>query len=216
LVRRFHINIKRWVSRPEECTLLGFCFERGAKGWEIRIAPKSLKRIKEKIRGKTKRNDPSGAEDKIKKLETVISGWVNYFKIAVAKAKNAMKGLDEFTRTRVRIVIWKQWKHPKTRVANLKKLGIKGHRAYEWGKSRKGACRIAHSQVLHYALNNDWFTKQRYTGFAKQYYWKTEHQTKVILINRRIPDRYVRWCERTGSQLIATFLLDTSDGLSPS
>jgi len=31
---------------------------------------------------------------------------------------------------------------------------------------------------------------------------------ETFLTNRRIPDRYVRWCERTGSQLMATFLLD--------
>jgi hypothetical protein len=32
--------------------------------------------------------------------------------------------------------------------------------------------------------------------------------TQIILTNRRIPDRNVRWCERTGSQTMATFLLD--------
>jgi RNA-directed DNA polymerase len=40
---------KSRVSRPSESTLLGFSFYRSEKGWEIRIAPKSLKRIKEKM-----------------------------------------------------------------------------------------------------------------------------------------------------------------------
>jgi hypothetical protein len=31
---------------------------------------------------------------------------------------------------------------------------------------------------------------------------------EIILTNRRIREPYVRWCERTGSELIATFLLD--------
>jgi len=30
----------------------------------------------------------------------------------------------------------------------------------------------------------------------------------IILTNRPVPDRYAGWCERTGSELIATFLLD--------
>jgi RNA-directed DNA polymerase len=171
---------KSKVSRPEECTLLGFCFERSTKGWEIRIASKSLKRIKEKMRSHTKRNDPSAAKDKIKKMEAVIPGWVNYFKIAVAKAKSDMQRLDEFVRSRLRTGIWKQWKHPATRVENLRKLGIKGPSAYRWGKSRKGPCRIAHSPVLGIALNNEYFTKLRYVGFVRHYYWKTEHQIKLF------------------------------------
>jgi RNA-directed DNA polymerase len=170
---------KSKVSRPEECTLLGFCFELGTRGWEIRIAAKSLKRVKEKMRGLTKRNNPSAAGEKVKKMEAVIKGWVNYFAIAVAKAKSDMKGLDEFVRSRLRAGIWQQWKQPKTRVANLRKLGIKG-RAYEWGNSRKGPSRIAHSPILCYALNNAYFTRLRYIGFANYYYWKTEHQTKLF------------------------------------
>ena len=171
---------KSKVSRPEECTLLGFCFERSAKGWEIRIASKSLKRIKEKMRAHTKRSDPSGAKDKIKKMEAVITGWVNYFKIAAAKAKSDMQRLDEFVRTRLRMGIWKQWKLPKTKISNLQKLGLKGSSAYTYGKSRKGCCRVAHSPILSRTLNNTYFTELRYIGFVKYYYWKTEHQLKLF------------------------------------
>ena len=44
------------------------------------------------------------------------------------------------------------------------------------------------SPVLHHLANGNRFT--------------------IILTNRPIPDRYVGWCERTGSQIMATFLLD--------
>ena len=44
--------------------------------------------------------------------------------------------------------IWKQWKQPKTRKANLQKLGIKAQKAYEWSNSRKGYYKIAHSPIL--------------------------------------------------------------------
>jgi DNA-binding response OmpR family regulator len=63
---------------------------------------------------------------KISVLKTVITGWVNYFKIAVAKSQ--MRMLDEMVRTRLRICQWKQWKVPKARVKRLIKLGVKkGH-----------------------------------------------------------------------------------------
>ena len=107
---------KSRVSRPNESTLLGFSFYRSEKGWEICIGPKSLKKIKEKIKEKTKRNDPSNAKEKVKKMEAMIRGWVNYFRIA--KAKSRMQELDKMVRTRLRTGIWKQWKKPKTKQMN--------------------------------------------------------------------------------------------------
>jgi RNA-directed DNA polymerase len=169
---------KSKVSRPNESTLLGFSFYRSKECWEIRIAPKSLIRIKKKMKEQTKRKDPTPAKEKIKKMEVVIRGWVNYF--AIAKAKRKMQELDELVRTRLRMGIWKQWKRPKRRRMNLQKLGINPGKAYEWSNSRKGHCRVAHSPILCRALNNDYFTRLRYIGFANYYFWKTGHQTKLF------------------------------------
>ena len=171
-------RIKSKVSRPTESTLLGFSFYRSAKRWEIRIAPKSLERIKKKMKEQTQRNDPAPAKEKIKKMEAIIRGWVNYF--SIAKAKSKMQQLDELVRTRLRIGIWKQWKKGRTKRHNLIRLGIKGQKAYEWSNSRKGYCRIAHSPILCRALNNEYFKRLRYIGFANHYYWKTGHQTKLF------------------------------------
>ena len=169
---------KSKVSRPTESTLLGFSFYRSAERWEIRIAPKSLLRIKKKMKEQTKRNSSSTVKEKIKKMEAVIRGWVNYF--AIAKAKSKMDELDKLVRVRLRIGIWKQWKRPWTRKGNLQQLGINQQKAYEWSNSRKGYCRIAHSPILSRALNNEHFTRQGYIGFANYYFWKTEHQTKLF------------------------------------
>jgi RNA-directed DNA polymerase len=169
---------KSKVSPPTESTLLGFSFYRTEKGWEIRIAPKSLKRIKEKMKEQTRRKDPDSLKGKLKKIEAVIRGWVNYF--SIAKAKSRMEQLDKLVRVRMRMAIWKQWKRPWTRIKHLKKLGISQQQAYEWGNSRKGYCRVAHSPIASRALNNEYFTRHGYIGFANYYYWKTEHQTKLF------------------------------------
>jgi RNA-directed DNA polymerase len=169
---------KTKVSRPVQSTLLGFSFFRSAGKWEIRISPKSLKRIKEKIKGKTKRNDPSNATEKIKKMEAMIRGWVNYF--SIARAKTAMQQLDEMVRIRIRIGIWKQWKSSKTKTNNLKKLGVSKWKAYQWGNSSLGYCRIAHSPMLLTTLNNLYFQKIGYIGFYNYFYWKTKHQLKLF------------------------------------
>jgi RNA-directed DNA polymerase len=169
---------KSKVSRPNESTLLGFSFYRSKSGWDIRIAPKSLDRIKTKMKEQTQRKDPSAAKEKIKKMEAIIRGWVNYF--SIAKAKSKMQALDELVRTRLRMGIWKQWKKPKTRNWNLQKLGVSRQKAHEWSNSRKGYCTIAHSHILCVTLNNEYFTRLRYIGFANYYKWKTDYQTKLF------------------------------------
>ena len=169
---------KSKVSRPRGSTLLGFSFYARNEGWQMRIAPESLKSIKQKIREQTKRNHPMVISDRIPKLESVIRGWVNYF--SIAKAKNHLLRLDEMVRIRLRMIIWKQWKKGYARMRHLIKLGIPKGKAYEWSNSRKSYCRIAHSPTLCRALNNAYFTKLKYTGFANYYYWKTEHQKKLF------------------------------------
>jgi len=169
---------KTKISRPNQSTLLGFSFYRNEGEWKIRIASKVLDRIKEKMKRKTKRNDPSNAAEKIKKIESVVRGWVNYF--SIARAKRVMEGLDEMVRVRLRIGIWKQWKSPKTRIENLVKLGVNKHKAYQWGNSSLGYCRIAHSPILSTTLNNKYLQQIGYVGFTNYYYWKTEHQLKLF------------------------------------
>lgn len=169
---------KTQVSKPEQSTLLGFSFFRSKGQWEIRIAPKALKRIKEKIRAKTKRSDPSNAKEKIKKLEAVIEGWVNYFRIA--RAKSAMQKLDELARIRIRIGIWKQWKKPRTRIKNLRKLGASLTNANRWGKSSWGYCCMAHHPALSTTVTNARLLKLGYVGFSNYYYWKTGQQGKLF------------------------------------
>ena len=169
---------KTQVSQAQQSSLLGFSFYRSKGQWEIRIAPKSLKRIKEKIREKTKRNDPSNAGEKLKKLEAIIEGWVNYFRIA--RAKKAMQTLDEMVRHRIRSGIWKQWKYPRTRIRNLRKLGASQRNAERWGNSSWGCYRMGNHPATNTTVTNGRLQKLGYVGFSNYYYWKTEHQTKLF------------------------------------
>jgi RNA-directed DNA polymerase len=169
---------KTKVSEARQSTLLGFSFYRDKDGWGIKIAPKSLERIKEKIRAKTKRNDPSNMGEKIKKLEAIIEGWVNYFRIA--RAKDAMDRLDMMVRSRLRTGLWKQWKRPRTRIRNLKKLGASQRNAERWGNSSWGPYRMAHHPALYTTITNARLQRLGYVGFYNYYYWKTEHQTRLF------------------------------------
>jgi RNA-directed DNA polymerase len=169
---------KSQVSRPDESNLLGFSFFKRNDKWEIKIAQKSLNRIKEKIRAATQRKNPTKTSEKIKKIETIIGGWVTYFRIA--RAKSHMQHLDGMVRHRLRMGIWKQWKTPQNRIKNLRKLGLPPDLLYRSGKSSMSYCRVAYNQILKIGLSNRIFQQAGYVGFYNHYYWKTEHQTKLF------------------------------------
>jgi RNA-directed DNA polymerase len=169
---------KTTISRPSVSQLLGFSFYKDKEGYGIRISKKSLKRIKEKCKRITKSSDPTSQQAKLKKLEAVIRGWVNYFKIA--KAQSNMQRLDEMIRTRLRITTWRRWRLVRTRFNNLIKMGVAKSRAYMWGNSSKGACRIAHSPILCRTLNVAYWRKAGYVGFYNHYNWQTDGQPSLF------------------------------------
>lgn len=158
---------KSKVSRPTESTLLGFSFYKDKGKWAIRIAKKSIERIREKSKAITKRNNGSNTKQKILKMQQLVQGWVNYF--SIANARLAMQNLDALVRSRLRMGLWKEWKTCRTRVVNLLKLNASKQKAYEWGNSSRGYCRVARSPILCTTLNNSYFTKQGYTGFHNTY-----------------------------------------------
>lgn len=169
---------KSKVSRPNQSTLLGFSFYKRGKEWLMRIASKSIERMKDKIRDRLKRKDPKPLEIKLREMRSVIIGWINYF--IIAEAKSIMIKLDELLRTRARIIKWHQWKCPKTRIRNLIKLGIHPNKAYEWGNSSKGACRVAHSPIMTRAINNQYLSKSGLVSYQSYYHARKESQQKLF------------------------------------
>jgi RNA-directed DNA polymerase len=176
-----HLKVNRektQISRPNMSNLLGFSFYKDKSEYQIRIGNKSLERIKTKCKSITKSSNPTTETIKLKQLDKVIRGWVNYF--SIAKAKRKMEELDSMLRTRLRISTWKRWKRIKTKVSNLIKLGVSKSQAYQWGNTSKGACRIAHSPILLITLTVNYWRSKGYIGFYNYYYWQTEKQLKLF------------------------------------
>lgn len=65
--------------------------------------------------------------------------------------------------------IWKGWKKPRTKVENLRKLGIPKWQAYQWGNSRLGYWRIAGSLVLSRSITNERLIQAGYFDLLAQY-----------------------------------------------
>lgn len=158
---------KSAVDRPWRRKFIGFSFY--LKKDEIRIRPheRSIKRLKDKIRKITNRNIGISMETRIGRLNLLIVGWVNYFKIADMKAK--LNEIDRWTRRRLRACIWKQWKKNKTRFKNLKRLGTPEYKAWQFANTRKGYWRISNSPILSKTLNNQYWLNQGLKTLSMQY-----------------------------------------------
>lgn len=66
-------------------------------------------------------------------------------------------------------VYLKQWKKPKTKVANLKKLGMPEWQAYRNGNTRKGYRAIAGSGILHHTITNERLARRGYYDISEAY-----------------------------------------------
>ena len=115
--------IQDWVARaglrlhPEK-THLGDCRQKG-QGFEFLgyrfeagkrfVRKKSLSRLKDSIRAKTRRTRGTSLSRIVADLNPVLRGWFGYFKHAHPKT---FEIVDKFTRRRLRAVLRKQKKRP--------------------------------------------------------------------------------------------------------
>jgi group II intron reverse transcriptase/maturase len=140
---------------------LGYGLYKFKGKWRFRVHPKSIAKLKGKIRAITERSNGWSLDYRRYRLKTLVNGWVNYFKLA--DMRNLLNGIDEWCRRRIRMVYWKQWKRIRTKIRALIKLGVSKQQAYEWANSRKAYWRLAGSWVLSTTLNN---TKLRELGWV--------------------------------------------------
>ena len=146
---------------------LGYSFYFVKDGVEIRIHEKSYERFKTKIREITNRNTGISMEMRLKKLNEVTVGWLNYF--SVAKAKGKIVELEQWIRRRLRACIWKQWKKIRTKYTNLKRLGVSTYKAWEYANTRKGYWRISNSPIVATTLGNKYLEELGYKSITKRY-----------------------------------------------
>ena len=113
---------KSKVTKPTRLKYLGFSFVKMNGKWEARPHKDSINSFKRKLKKLTYRSWSVSMDYRILRLNQVIRGWINYFRIG--KMKQNMIKIDEHLRNRMRIVIWKQWKTSKKRMWGLRKLGV--------------------------------------------------------------------------------------------
>lgn len=156
---------KTEVAHISKVKYLGYTFYRYKGKCRFRVHPKSVVKMRNKIRELTDRNRGISNEEREKKYQEYVRGWVEYFRLA------DMKGLlvktDEWARHRIRAVYWKQWKRVRTRYRILRKLKLEHWQAIKLANSRCGYWRMA--GMLNTVLTNKIIAKLGYTSMLDYY-----------------------------------------------
>jgi RNA-directed DNA polymerase len=145
---------KSAVARPWERKFLGFSFTWNREP-KRRIAPKAVERYKERVRELTRRTKGISIERMAEGVAPYLRGWIGYF--GRCQTPTVLEGLEEWTRRRLRSVLWKQWKRGPVRFAELRKRGVGKDLAAQTAGSAHGPWRMANSPALNIALPKAYF-----------------------------------------------------------
>lgn len=104
---------KSQVAPITKVKFLGYSFYKTKGEGRLRIHPKSVSKMKGRIKELTSRSNGWGDAHRKEKLRQYITGWVNYFKLA--DMRKLLLRIDTWYRRRLRMAIWKQWKRIKTK-----------------------------------------------------------------------------------------------------
>jgi RNA-directed DNA polymerase len=124
---------KSAVAEPWERKFLGFSFTR-SESPKGRIAPKALKRFKERVRELTSRTRGISIERMAKELALYLRGWIGYF--GKCETPSVLQSLEEWTRRRLRSAIWKQWQRGNGAVCRTAEAGRQFSTRRDYGGQR--------------------------------------------------------------------------------
>ena len=143
---------KSAVGRPQERKFLGFSFTDEPEP-KRRVAPKSVKRFKERVREITRRRRGVSVKQVVRELTTYLRGWNSYY--GHCQTPVVMKDLNGWVRRRIRSLIWTQWKNWKTRYRELSKRRVdRGAIARILIHNRKGSWGSSLSLAMSQAFRN--------------------------------------------------------------
>ncbi len=173
-VLRLPINReKSGIRRPSTFDILGYhfvpVFKKGVKGqYQLVVSAKSRKAFKRKLKELTRKTTPISFAERIRRINRLIRGWLNYFKLANIHGK--LQALDSWLRKRLRYCIWHHWKKPERKRKNLMRLGVNPEDAYPWSRTRMGGWRVAQSPILKTTITLARLKKRGYIAMVELYH----------------------------------------------
>jgi group II intron reverse transcriptase/maturase len=158
---------KSAVARATARKFLGYSFLKRKGVFLRRVAARSLERLKDKLRILTRRTTGEPLSSLIEQVNRLVQGWLSYYRLA--DTPSIFQELDEWLRHRMRQLLWKRWKRPKTRYRELVARGVPASSAREAAGSGKGPWRLSASPPVQQALNNAYWREQGLLSFSDRY-----------------------------------------------
>ena len=149
---------KTHITRPNNLKYLGFSFWKDKEEWKSNPHKESFVKLFLKLKKLVKRSWSIDLDYRIKKINEVLRGWINYYRQSSMKKK--LVKISEWLRNAIRVIIWKQWKLPCARRKALIKLGLSENEAKCVSNSRKGYQHICHCWSITKAISNSRLKKR--------------------------------------------------------
>ncbi|MCG6658486.1 group II intron reverse transcriptase/maturase [Halomonas campisalis] len=159
---------KSAVDRPWNRGYLGYTLTRH-KLPRLTLAKASLQRLMQRVREILKRGRGRNIRRITRELAPVLRGWASYF--SLVDVKRPLEALDRWIRRRLRGLIWRQWKRPRTRRRKLLALGLDEYRAWKSAGNGRGPWWNAGASHMNQALPNKWFDQRGLTSVLDTVRW---------------------------------------------
>ncbi len=152
LAQRLRLRVNReksGVARPWTRKFLGYSvtWDRAAR---LRVSPAAVQRLKTKLRGMLRQGRGRRLASVVADLNLATRGWVVYFRLA--EVKTSFEDLDKWLRRKLRCVVWRQWKRPRTRLHELRRRGLDETRARASAFNGRGPWWNAGASHMHAAV----------------------------------------------------------------
>jgi group II intron reverse transcriptase/maturase len=149
---RLKVNRKKSaVGRPWKRKFLGYRATTDRKP-KLKPDPKSVKRLKTKLKELFGRGRGWSLARTIRELNPLLRGWGYYYRLS--DVEGGFEGLDQWVRRRLRLILWRQWKRPRTRAKELQKRGLDQNRAWSSAYNGRGPWWNAGSSHMNQAVPN--------------------------------------------------------------
>jgi RNA-directed DNA polymerase len=156
---------KSAVDRPWKRTFLGYTMT-AHKAPRLLIAGSSVARLRDKLRAAFRAGRGRALAATVKDLAPILRGWIAYFRLT--EGKGILEELDGWLRRKLRCVLWRQWKRPRTRLMRLMQRGLKEQRARDSAGNGRGPWWNAGASHMNDAFRKDFFDKLGLVSFQHE------------------------------------------------
>ncbi len=169
LQERLRLRVNRdksAVARPWARRFLGYTVTWHGQP-KLKPARQSVDRLKSKLRPMLRRGRGRHVGDTVRNLAPVIRGWVAHYRQATVTA--SFDGLDAWLRRKLRGLLWRQWKTPRTRLRELCRRGIEQGHASAVAYGSHGPWAVAGSRAMHRAVPTARLTELGLVSFLDEH-----------------------------------------------